>query len=156
MCIQKSDNQIKNQTQNQTQINQSNKNNLELTMVINKTIFKSGEKVLSTITLKNIGTIPINILYFPNMPFNAFLYDENGNLLDTYIGNVSPSTKLVKSDILVLESESEFSKQLNFTVDRPPGKYQLDAGFIGNIENLDNNSINKILVMSKKIFITIV
>lgn len=155
MCIQKSNNQIQNQTQNQTQINQSTKNSLELTMVINKTIFKSGEKVLSTIILQNIGTIPTKILYFPDMPFNAFLYDENGNLLDTYIGNLSPNTKLVRYDILILNPESEFSRQLNFTIDRQPGKYQLNAGLIGNIENLDNSTQDKVLVTSKKIVITV-
>ncbi len=132
---------------------------LELTINIGKNSFASGEIISALLTLKNTGDKEVLIEYFPSMPFNIFLYDKNGDLAETFMGERAAS--LIRTDILSLKAGESFSRTLNFSVEHPQGMYQIAGAFVGGVmlepsQTADARSMEgKALVRTERISITI-
>lgn len=117
---------------------------LQLDLNIAKNTFARGEKIQAILNLKNVGTKEISLEYFPNMPFNIFLYDSNGNMLETFRGERASS--MASSAVLTLQTGESFSDTLTFSINRESGVYQISGGFVGKPIDIKETSNDKILV----------
>lgn len=129
---------------------------LELTLNIGKNSFTRGENIPAILILKNTGEKEVSIEYFPTMPYNIYLYDKDGNLIETLRGEKAPR---LRTDVLKLKPWESFSDTLNFSV-KQPGTYQAAGAFIGGIiqpsQTIGVQQIEeKALVKTERISITI-
>jgi hypothetical protein len=115
---------------------------LELSLVLEKNYFTTGEHVNTKLTLKNISGKIISIEYFPNMPFNILLYDRNGELIETLRGPRAAS--MVRPFTLELGIGDNIFKEFSFNINHPSGEYELAGVFVGivTIKSQDISSNN--------------
>jgi hypothetical protein len=115
---------------------------LEISLVLEKNYFTTGEHVNTKLTLKNISGKIISIEYFPNMPFNILLYDRNGELIETLRGPRAAS--MVRPFTLELGIGDNIFKEFSFNINHPSGEYELAGVFVGivTIKSQDISSNN--------------